>query len=190
MKEKEEENSEKVKKSQEQNEDIQQQEQETPATAENEQPTIEEKLENAEAEILKLKDQNLRQLAEFDNYRKRTLREKSELILNGGEKVLTALLPVLDDLERAQANWDKTQDLETLKEGVELITKKLFDILSKQGLKKIETADSNFDVDFHEAIAMVPVTEDDKKGKVIDCVSTGYMLNEKVIRHAKVAVGQ
>lgn len=153
-------------------------------------PTIEEELAQAQEEILKLKDQNLRQLAEFDNYRKRTMKEKTELILNGGEKVIAALLPVLDDLERAQANLDKNQNFETLKEGVTLITKKLQDILAKQGLKRIETEEQSFDVDFHEAIAMVPVADEKQKGKVIDCVATGYMLNEKVIRHAKVAVGQ
>lgn len=153
-------------------------------------PTIEEQLAMANDEIVRLKDQLLRQIAEFDNYRKRTLKEKTELILNGGEKVISALLPVLDDFERAQQNLSKSADYDTLKEGVDLIQKKFTDILEKQGLKAIDTTDKDFDTDFHEAIAMVPVTDDKQKGKVIDCVATGYTLNEKVIRHAKVAVGQ
>ena len=161
-----------------------------PATDNSVPKTAEELLAEAEEEIARLKDQYLRQVAEFDNYRKRTLKEKAELILNGGEKTIAALLPVLDDMERAQANIAQNQDYDALKEGVELIAKKLLDILEKQGLKKIDTADKDFDVDFHEAIAMVPVTDDARKGKVIDCVATGYMLNDHVLRHAKVAVGQ
>ncbi len=153
-------------------------------------PTPEAQLEAAQAEIARLKDQNLRQVAEFDNYRKRTLREKADLILNGGEKVIGALLPVLDDLERARQNLDKSADYDTLKQGVELIAKKLRDILERQGLKPIDAAGKDFDTDYHEAIAMVPVEDASKKGKVIDCVATGYMLNDKVLRHAKVAVGQ
>lgn len=153
-------------------------------------PTPEAQLEAAQAEITRLKDQNLRQVAEFDNYRKRTLREKADLILNGGEKVIGALLPVLDDLERARQNLDKSADYDTLKQGVELIAKKLRDILERQGLKPIDAAGKDFDTDYHEAIAMVPVEDASKKGKVIDCVATGYMLNDKVLRHAKVAVGQ
>lgn len=158
--------------------------------AEAAEPTTEEKLAAAEEEIAKLKDTLLRQIAEFDNYRKRTLKEKADLILNGGEKTITALLPVLDDFERAQQNMSKASDLDTLKEGVDLIQKKLYDILEKQGLKAIDAQGKDFDTDFHEAIAMVPVQDDAQKGKVIDCVATGYMLNEKVIRHAKVAIGQ
>lgn len=137
-----------------------------------------------------MKDQLLRQMAEFDNYRKRTIKEKSELILNGGQKVLESLLPVLDDLERAQTNMDKSDDVATLKEGVELIIDKLTKTLSTQGLSKIETDGSAFDTDFHEAIALVPVEDESKKNQIIDCVQTGYTLNGKVIRHAKVAVGQ
>ena len=149
-----------------------------------------EKLTEAEAQIASLKDQLLRQMAEFDNYRKRTIKEKSELILNGGQKVLESLLPVLDDLERAQTNMDKSDDVATLKEGVELIIDKLTKTLSTQGLSKIETDGSAFDTDFHEAIALVPVEDESKKNQIIDCVQTGYTLNGKVIRHAKVAVGQ
>ena len=156
------------------------------ATAE---PTDAEKLEEATAEIEKLNDQILRLRAEFDNYRKRTLKEKTELILNGGEKVMTALLPVLDDLDRAMENIDKSDDVETLKEGVDLIMSKLSKTLTGQGLKKMETIGQPFDTDFHEAIALVPVPEEEKKNKIIDCVTPGYTLNDKVIRHAKVVVG-
>lgn len=152
--------------------------------------TTEEKLAAAEEENAKLKDQLLRQIAEFDNYRKRTLKEKAELILNGGEKTLSSLLPILDDLERAEKNIQKNTNIETLKEGLDLVFKKFRDTLEKQGLKAIETKNQDFNTDFHEAIAMIPVPEGDQKGKVIDCVQTGYTLNDKVIRHAKVAVGQ
>ena len=145
-------------------------------------------LEKAEEEIEQLKDQYLRARAEFENYRKRTIKEKAELILNGGEKTITAILPVLDDFERALA--DTTEDPEAIKQGMELIFHKFVKTLEGLGVKKIETEDKPFDVDYHEAIAMVPGMGDDKKGMVIDCVQTGYMLNDKVIRHAKVAVGQ
>lgn len=145
-------------------------------------------LEAAHEQIEQLKDQLLRTIAEFDNYKKRTIKEKAELILNGSEKTVTAILPVLDDFERAMA--DHTNDPTAIKEGMELIFKKFVKTLEGLGVKKIETDNQDFDVDFHEAIAMVPGMGDDKKGKVIDCVQTGYMLNDKVIRHAKVAVGQ
>ena len=134
------------------------------------------------------KDKYIRLVAEFENYKKRTLKEKSELILNGSEKTVAAILPILDDFERATA--DKTEDPQAIKEGYELIYKKFLKALETLGVNKIETDDADFDVDYHEAIAMVPGMGDDKKGKVIDCVQTGYTLNDKVIRHAKVAVGQ
>ena len=145
-------------------------------------------LEKAEEQIKVLTDKYLRSVAEFENYRKRTLKEKAELILNGSEKTITAILPVLDDFERAIAN--QSDDPQVIKEGMELIFHKFTKTLESLGVKKIETSDKDFDVDYHEAIAMVPGMGDDKKGKVIDCVQTGYMLNDKVIRHAKVAVGQ
>ncbi len=147
-------------------------------------------LEAAQKEIEELKDKYLRSVAEFDNYRRRTLKEKTELILNGGEKVITALLPVLDDMERAIENGSKTDDPQVLKEGMELIHAKFMKTLEAQGVSMIVANDADFDTDLHEAIAMVPGMGDDKKGKVIDCVQNGYKLNEKVIRHAKVAVGQ
>ena len=143
--------------------------------------------EKAKAEATEWKDKYIRLFAEFDNYKKRTLKEKAELILNGSEKTITAILPIMDDFERAFA--DKAEDAEAVREGFQLIFKKLEKTLEGLGVKRIETKDKDFDVDFHEAIAMVPGM-DDKKGKVIDCVQTGYTLNDKVIRHAKVAVGQ
>ncbi len=155
-----------------------------------EEVSVEEQLQKAQEEIQHLKDNHLRQLAEFDNYRKRTLKEKAELILNGGEKVMTAFLPILDDLARAQKNIEKNQDYNTLKEGVDLIVKKLYKVLGEQGLSVIEAEGQPFDTDYFEAVALVPVEDDTQKGKIIDCVQTGYKLNDKVIRHAKVVVGQ
>ena len=148
----------------------------------------EDPLEKANKEIADLKDKYLRTLAEFDNYKKRTLKEKAELILNGSEKTVKAVLPVLDDFERALQ--DKSEDPKAIKEGVQMIFNKFVKALESLGVKKIDTEDKDFDTDFHEAVAMVPGMGDEKKGKVIDCVQTGYTLNDKVIRHAKVAVGQ
>ena len=145
-------------------------------------------LVSAQNEAEQWKDKYIRLVAEFENYKKRTLKEKSELILNGSEKTVAAILPILDDFERATA--DKTEDPQAIKEGYELIYKKFLKALETLGVNKIETDNADFNVDYHEAIAMVPGMGDDKKGKVIDCVQTGYTLNDKVIRHAKVAVGQ
>ena len=150
--------------------------------------TLEEQLEVANKQIEQLKDKYLRTVAEFDNYKKRTLKEKTELVLNGSEKAVCAVLPILDDFERALAN--NTDDVQAVKDGMQLIFNKFRMTLESLGVKKIETEGKDFDVDFHEAVAMVPGMGDDKKGKVIDCLQTGYQLNEKVIRHAKVAVGQ
>ena len=154
------------------------------ASIEDEQDTA----SSAQSEVEQWKDKYIRLAAEFDNYKKRTLKEKSELILNGSEKTVAAILPILDDFERAIA--DKTEDPQAIKEGFELIYKKFLKTLETLGVNKIETDNADFNVDYHEAIAMVPGMGDDKKGKVIDCVQTGYTLNDKVIRHAKVAVGQ
>lgn len=148
----------------------------------------EDPLEKANQEIADLKDKYLRTLAEFDNYKKRTLKEKAELILNGSEKTVKAVLPVLDDFERALK--DKSDDPKAIKDGVQMIFNKFVKALESLGVKKIDTDGKDFDTDFHEAVAMVPGMGDEKKGKVIDCVQTGYTLNDKVIRHAKVAVGQ
>ncbi len=148
----------------------------------------EDPLEKANKELAELKDKYLRTLAEFDNYKKRTLKEKTELILNGSEKTVKAVLPVLDDFERALK--DKSEDPKAIKDGVSMIFNKFVKTLESLGVKKIDTDEKDFDTDFHEAVAMVPGMGDDKKGKVIDCLQTGYTLNDKVIRHAKVAVGQ
>jgi molecular chaperone GrpE len=142
----------------------------------------------AQAEIEELKKQALYKQAEFDNYRKRTLKEKADLILSGGEKTITSILPVLDDFERALA--DKSEDPVAIREGMQLIFNKFIKTLEELGVKKIETDNADFNVDYHESVALVPGMGEDKKGKVIDCIQTGYMLNDKVIRFAKVAVGQ
>ena len=164
---------------------------EAPETPEDTESTeSREPLDIALDEIASLKDKYLRSVAEFDNYRKRTLKERAELILNGGEKVLTAILPVVDDMERAIENGAKTDDPAVLREGMELIYHKLLKVMEAQGVSTIETDGADFDTDIHEAVAMVPGMGDDKKGKVIDCLQKGYKLNDKVIRHAKVAVGQ
>jgi len=151
--------------------------------------TIEEQLEAANAEIANLKDQLLRKIAEFDNYRKRTIKEKTDLILNGGEKIIITILPVIDDFERALKNMQNADDVNAVLEGVELIYKKFMDILGKQGVSVIETKEADFDVDLHEAVAQLPAPTPELKGKVMDCTQTGYKLNEKVIRHAQVVVG-
>ena len=155
-----------------------------------EKPEEQDPLEKAQAEIAELKNQLLYKVAEFENYRKRTLKERAELILNGGEKFITSILPIIDDMERAIENGAKTNDPEVLREGMTLIHQKFMKTLEAQGVSKIDTENADFDTDVHEAVAMVPGMGDDKKGKVIDCLQQGYKLNDKVIRHAKVAVGQ
>lgn len=161
--------------------------QEQQEQTEEETQTVEE---NLAQQLEELKDKYLRTVAEFENFKRRTLKEKTELILNGGEKAITAILPIIDDMERAIENAHKQECVDAVEEGWELIYKKLLSTLEGMGVKKIEVEDKDFDVDFHEAVAMVPGMGDDKKGKIIDCVQTGYTLNDKVIRHAKVAVGQ
>jgi len=145
-------------------------------------------LEQLQQENEKLKDQLLRTIAEFDNFRKRTTKEKSDLILNGGKKTVTAILPVLDDFERALE--DGSTDVEAVKAGMQMIFNKFIKTLEGMGVKKINTQKADFNTDYHEAVAMVPGMGDENKGKVIDCVQTGYTMNDEVIRHAKVAVGQ
>ncbi len=174
---------------------------ESSATAEEETPTeeqaeeapkektTEEKLADAEAEIEVLKDKYLRKVAEFDNYHKRSIKEKADLILNGGQKTVLSILPVLDDMERALKNMEKAEDVAAVVEGVELIYKKFISILEKQGVEAIKTENADFDVDVHEAIAQIPAPNADMKGKVIDCTQKGYKMNDKVIRHAQVVVG-
>lgn len=160
--------------------------QETEASVE--EPKELDPLTDVQQKLDSLTDQYLRTVAEFENYKKRTRKEKAELIENGGERSISAILPIIDDFERALD--DNTEDPKAIKEGMELIFKKFMKSLEGLGVKKIETEDADFNTDFHEAIAMVPGMGDDKKGKIIDCVLTGYTLNNKVIRHAKVAVGQ
>ena len=143
-----------------------------------------------EAKVEELKDKYLRLSAEFDNYRKRTLKEKSELIKSAGEDILAGFLPVMDDMERAYANVDNAKDIESLKQGVSLIMTKMKDYLSQKGVKEIEALNQEFNTDEHEAVSKIPIPEEDKKGKVIDVVEKGYYLNDKILRFSKVVVGE
>lgn len=151
---------------------------------------LEQELEKAQETIEEQKDKYLRLSAEFDNYRKRTLKEKAELILNGGEKSLSSILPVVDDFERAIKTMETATDVNAVKEGIELIYNKFLAVLAQNGVKVIETKDQPLDTDFHEAIAVIPAPSEAQKGKILDCVQTGYTLNDKVLRHAKVVVGE
>ncbi len=151
---------------------------------------LEKELEDAQAVIEEQKDKYLRLSAEFDNYRKRTMKEKAELILNGGEKSISSILPVIDDFERAIKTMETAKDVKAVKEGVELIYNKFMATLAQNGVKVIETKDQPLDTDYHEAIAVIPAPSEEQKGKILDCVQTGYTLNDKVIRHAKVVVGE
>ncbi|MBR6036605.1 MAG: nucleotide exchange factor GrpE [Bacteroidaceae bacterium] len=152
--------------------------------------TPEEKIAELEKQVEDLKNQQLYKVAEFDNFRKRVMQEKADLIKNGGSKVITTLLPIIDDLERAQQNMDKYEDVTAVKEGLNLIIDKFFKLLAQEGLKKMDVVGQPFDSDLHEAIAMVPGQPDEMKGKVMDCMTPGYTLNDKVIRYAKVAVAE
>ena len=162
---------------------------------ENEAPLTEEEklaqeLEKANEQIEEQKDKYLRLSAEFDNYRKRTMKEKAELILNGGEKSISSILPIVDDFERALKNMETATDVAAVIEGVELIYNKFMSVLGQNGVKVIETKEQPLDTDYHEAIAVIPAPNEALKGKILDCVQTGYILNDKVIRHAKVVVGE
>ena len=152
--------------------------------------SVEDKLAAAETKVAELQDKYLRQVAEFDNYRKRTMKEKAELILNGGEKSISSILPIVDDFERALKNMETATDVAAVKEGVELIYNKFMSVLGQNGVKVIETKEQPLDTDYHEAIAVIPAPNEALKGKILDCVQTGYILNDKVIRHAKVVVGE
>lgn len=167
--------------------------QEEPRTEETElteEELLQKQLDEANEKIATLEDKYLRQVAEFDNYRKRTIKEKAELIKNGGERAIESILPVLDDFERAIQNMSKDESNAEMLTGVELIFNKFIGILKQNGLQKIETEGEVFNTDYHEAIAMIPTPDESLKGKVLDCVQTGYTLNDKVIRHSKVAVGE
>ena len=162
---------------------------------ENEAPLTEEEklaqeLEKANEQIEEQKDKYLRLSAEFDNYRKRTMKEKAELILNGGEKSISSILPIVDDFERALKNMETATDVAAVKVGVELIYNKFMSVLGQNGVKVIETKEQPLDTDYHEAIAVIRAPNEALKGKILDCVQTGYILNDKVIRHAKVVVGE
>lgn len=171
------------------NEEIQEEDvQDSAAPTEEEQ--LAQELEEANKVIEEQKDKYLRLSAEFDNYRKRTMKEKAELILNGAEKTISSILPIVDDFERALKNMETATDVAAVKEGVELIYNKFMSVLGQDGVKVIETKEKPLDTDFHEAIAVIPAPDKSLKGKILDCVQTGYTLNDKVIRHAKVVVGE
>ncbi len=183
-------------------EELQQEETQTEAqnaevesqNAEEEQPakeeTPEDKIAALQAELEKSQKEYLFLMAEFDNYRKRTVKEKAELIKNGGEKAMLGLLPVIDDFERAIDAIDKSSDVEGLKEGVDLIYNKFMKYLESQQVKPMESTGTDFDADVYEAVTTFPAPDESMKGKVIDTVQKGYTINEKVLRHAKVVVGQ
>lgn len=159
-------------------------------TAENEAAKIAEDLEQVNQKCEELNDKNLRLMAEFDNFRKRTLKEKSELIKNAGENIFVNILPLVDDFERAMKAMETTEDIEAVKEGINLIYSKFMSFLNTNGVKVIPTDNEPFDVDKHEAVTLYPAPTEDQKGKIIDCLTKGYTLNEKVIRFAKVVVGE
>lgn len=150
----------------------------------------EETIDDFSGKYKELNDSHLRLMAEFDNYRKRTLREKAELIKTGGESVIVNLLPVIDDFERALSTIQKATDVQAVAEGVELIYTKFMSFLTQQGVKTIEPLHQPLDTETSDAVATIPAPEEELKGKVLDCVQTGYTLHEKVIRHAKVVVGE
>ena len=147
-------------------------------------------IENLNQEVADLKDKNLRLMAEFDNFRRRSLKEKSELIKNGGEDTLKKILPLVDDFERAIKAMETSDDKTALVEGVNLIYNKFLSFLNESGVQAIPTENELFNTDLHEAITTFPAPSEDLKGKIIDCVSKGYTLNEKVIRFSKVVVGE
>lgn len=152
--------------------------------------SLQELIKERDAALEKEKNEYLFLMAEFDNFKRRTAKEKAEIIRNGGESVIKGLLPILDDFERGLASIKDSSDVESVKEGMELIYNKFVKYLEQNGVKEIETAGADFNDDFHEAIALVPVPDESLKGKIIDTMTKGYTLNGKVIRHAKVAVGQ
>ena len=169
---------------------------EEPQTEEPQEETIEDKLALAEARVAELEKERLYKQAEFDNFRKRIVKEKAELILNGGRKVLEAMLPVIDDLERALSHGGNTETTEqteatenSLREGLELIYRKFLKVMEAQGVTQMKTEGADFNTDFHEAVTQFPAPSEELKGKVIDCTEKGYMLNDTVLRFAKVVVG-
>ncbi|MDE5877447.1 MAG: nucleotide exchange factor GrpE [Muribaculaceae bacterium] len=157
---------------------------------EDEVAALRKQVEELNADVAKEKKEYMFLMAEFDNFRKRTLREKSDLIKNAGENVLKGLLPIVDDFERGLQAAENSSDSQGVKEGMELIYNKLKKYMEQNGVKEMDPADDTFDTERHEAISVIPVPDESKKGKIIDTVTKGYMLNDKVLRHAKVVVGQ
>ena len=151
---------------------------------------LKNELEDTLYKLAEIQDKYLRLSAEYDNYRKRTLKEKMELVKTGGEQIILNILPVVDNLERALSSIREARDSEALKEGVELIYGKFKEFLAQKGVKEIECLNCEFDTDVHEAITKIPVSEEDKKGKVVDIIERGYYLHDKVVRFAKVVVGE
>lgn len=152
--------------------------------------TPEQEIEQLREDLAKEKKEYLFLMAEFDNFRKRTLREKSEIIRNAGENVLKGLLPIVDDFERGLKAAAQSEDANAVDEGMRLIYNKLIKFLAANGVKEFDPADDVYDADRHEAISVVPVPDEAQKGKILDTVEKGYMINDKVLRHAKVVVGQ
>ncbi len=152
-------------------------------------PSVEQRLAQAEARVAELEKERLYRQAEFDNYRKNVMKEKADLILNGGRKVLESMLPVVDDMELAIQHIETAEDVAAVKEGVELIRKKFMQTLKSHGVVQMEAIGKDFDTDYHEAIAQIPAPSDEMKGKVVDCTKKGYTMNEKVLRFAQVVVG-
>ncbi|EJX08419.1 GrpE nucleotide exchange factor [gut metagenome] len=181
------ENAENIQENAEEQPQNEQAEEQAPLTREEE---LEQELAKAQETIEDQKDKFLRLSAEFDNYRKRTMKEKAELVLNGGEKCLGSILPIVDDFERAIKTMETATDVSAVKEGVELIYTKFINVLGQNGVKIIETKELPLNTDFHEAVAVIPAPKEELKGKILDCVQTGYTLNDKVLRHAKVVVGE
>lgn len=163
---------------------------ESEVVEEKQEPSLEEQLAAANKQIEELKTAALYKAAEFDNFRKNMMKEKSNLIKLGGENIMKAILPIIDDFERAEDTMDKAGDVDALKEGVRLIIDKFLKLLATEGLQKIDCVGKEFDTNFHEAVAMVPGLPETEKNKVIDCIQNGYTMHDKVIRYAKVAVAQ
>ena len=163
---------------------------ETEETPLSETELLQKELDETKAQLEKEKKEYMFLMAEFDNFRKRTLKEKAEIIKTATERAMKDILPVIDDFERGLAAMKESNDAEALREGIEIIYNKFIKYLEQNGVKEIQSTDAEFDTEYHEAIAMVPLGDEEKKGKVIDTVAKGYTLNDKVIRHAKVAVAE
>jgi molecular chaperone GrpE len=161
-----------------------------PETSDDAADQIEDELEVMSQKYAELNDKNLRLMAEFDNYRKRTLKERMDLLKTAGEKVLVDMLPLVDDFERGLKVMETSEDVQAVKDGVELIYTKFISFLLQNGVKAIPTENQAFDTQFHEAITTFPAPSEELKGKIIDCVAKGYTMNDKVIRYSKVVVGE